>query len=386
MKKLWICFLALLTVCNLFGCTPTPPDDVDNERYTATDILVYQSITMAQQISACAQPAFVQHAIGVESVISITQTFTEATQSDPVECQIITTDDPLFAQNIILLSSQLLGMDHLACTSVLSNNMLMRFPKTLSETTVVYLRYSEECHFVITFVPGENKVVSAVAYPIFDAVAEALLQAYFSDASTLNASQIRNTQENGAKASVDAKCTGKTVSDDHYANLAKSIFANATDNHEANLDIHNQAIVDNVLKMQQALKLQPYAISVHTFPASIQQEINNMLVGAAHLDLLQPIAARKMYLTFPSRFNAIYGENAIVSSSLLQTTLQTPQMGSVAQEDESPVLVVMGFTSDYSVIMAIYPDEHNLYYYSYASICESYDQIINKLENFENIP
>ena len=199
MRKVFMCFLSLIIMCNLFGCAQPQPNGSekgDTTKYSLTDIMVHQSVTMAQQIGLCAQSAYIQAMKSPATLISTAEVFTAAAENEPTECQIITTDDPKFGQQITHLMAYLVGSSHLGCSSILTHSTLLRLPQKLSETTVLYLRYSDSCHVAVVFVPGEDRTVSATAYPLFADVAEALLKEHFAEAEILRPTQIKTAEKN----------------------------------------------------------------------------------------------------------------------------------------------------------------------------------------------
>ena len=388
MQKPISLFLALALLCSLCACAaPSPTESKVQEEapYTVTDILVFQAITMAQKIGLCAQPSYMRAIAANDEVASLAGVFTVAAEAEPSQCRILTTDDPRFAQNITIISGQLLSHTHLACSSILSYGTLFRSPKTVSDTTVIYLRYSDACHVAVVFVPGENKTVSALAYPLFFETAEALLTEHFKDANTLNASQIKTAKQNGGKASLCATPTGNQINADYYADIAKSVFGNVTEVTTAQIAAYteDEAIIQQVLQMSRALTLTPFDVDIYRFPNSAQQQINDILVGIPSSDLLQEITRQQIYLSYPTRFSNAYGVEQIVANAILTAVIDTQGMGAVAQEAETPLIAVMGFTSELTVILCIYPNEYNIYCYSYACLPCSYEDAVEILEDGE---
>lgn len=388
MQKPISLFLALALLCSLYACaapSPTESNIQEEAPYTVTDILVFQAITMAQKIGLCAQDAYQRAMQTPAELISIAKTFAEAAKSEPAECQILTTDDPQFAQQITYLNGQLLSSSQIACCSLLAHSTLFRSPKTLSDTTVIYLRYSDACHVAVVFVPGENKTVSALAYPLFFETAEALLTEHFKDANTLNASQIKTAKQNGGKASLCAKPTGNQINADYYADIAKSVFGNVAEVTTAQIAAYteDEAIIQQVLQMSRALTLTPFDVDIYRFPNSAQQQINDILVGIPSSDLLQEITRQQIYLSYPMRFSNAYGVEQIVANSILTAVIDTQGMGAVAQEAETPLIAVMGFTSELTVILCIYPNAYNIYCYSYACLPCSFEDVTDMMEDGE---
>lgn len=388
MKRIFACFFAFIILCSLFGCTqpqPTEPDDDQQTSYTLTDILVAQAAAMSQKIGLCTQPGYMQAIAANDEVASLAGVFTVAAEAEPSECRILTTDDPRFAQSITIISGQLLSYTHLACSNILSYDTLLHLPKTLSETTVVYLRYSDDCHFAVVFVPGENKIVSATVYPLFRETAEALLNEHFSDAQTLNAAQSQNARKAGAQASVCATPSGVQANAAYYTDLAKSVFANATEAtaEEIAAYTNDEAIIARVKQMSRALTLKPFAVSIYRFPNSVRQQSNDILMDVANSDQLQQLTQRRIYLSYPTLCSSTFGTDQLLANSILSIVTKTQGMGITALEEEDPVIAVLGLADEVSVILSIYPGENNIYSYRYACIPCSYEDAVETLEDGE---
>lgn len=391
MKRIVACFLVSIMLCSLFGCTsPQPTASGDDQRvsYTLTDILVTQAAAMSQKIGLCAQPSYLRAIAANDEVASLADVFTVAAEAEPSQCRILTTDDPRFAQNITLISGQLLSYTHLACSSVLSYSTLLYFPKTLSETTVVYLRYSDDCHLAVIFVPGETKTVSATVYPLFREAAEALLNEHFAGAKTLNETQIQKARKAGVQASVCATPTGAQTNAAYYTDLAKSVFANATEASKEDIAayIDDEATIARVKQMSRALTLEPFAAAVYHFPSSARQQINDILIDVANSDQLQQLTRHRICLSYPSRYSATFGTDQLLANSVIQLVTETQAMGITAREAEAPVIAILGFTGELSVIVCIAPGENNLYSYSYACLPCSYEDAVEILEDGEAEP
>lgn len=388
MQKPISLFLALALLCSLCACaapSPTEPESQQETPYTVTDILISQAITMAQQISLCAQPSYMRAIAANDEVASLAGVFTVAAEAEPSQCCILTTDDPRFSQNITIISGQLLSHTHLACSSILSYGTLLYLPKTLSETTVIYLRYSDDCHLAVVFVPGENKIVSATVYPLFREAAEALLNEHFADAKVLNATQIQNARKAGVQASVCATPTGVKTNAAYYTDLAKSVFTNVTEAPAEDIAayIDDETIIARVKQMSRALTLEPFATAVYRFPNSVRQQINDILMDVANNDQLQQLTQHRIYLSYPTRYSATFGTDQVLANSVIHLVTETQTMGITALEEEAPVIAILGFTDELSVIVCISPGENNLYSYSYACLPCSFEDVTDMMEDGE---
>lgn len=366
MRKVTAFFLALFMVCGLFGCNKngsasTPAD------YSTNDLLVAQAVGMARKVGMRTEEAYMKAMSAVDSVISLAQVFAKAATESPVEAKLAVTDETDLPAQILALCGEAGGHEQLACVGSLVYSTQVSLPKAPEQTTAVYLRYSDTCHFVTVFSPLKNGLVSVWTCPVFSG---SVLEKYFADAESLDTSNIQHAVQVAGNVDVAAKSTGKLPDADYYHQLAVDVLGKVKPVSPAVIAEYNQlqSIVTRVSRITVLLSRGVRYTQTYTFPESIGAQIDEALRASSYSDQLRDLTQHQMYVAWLNDLSNSQGKDWYTIRAVLQSVLDTPRLGATATAEEAPHFVAIDLSAQATVLLAIYPSEYNTYLYHYVCL------------------
>lgn len=367
MRKFTAVLLVLVIVFSLFGCQKSSDDSSEKSSCTVPEMLVAQAVTMAQQLGLSAKPAYLGALDTAADAISQAGVFQQVASSKPTGAKSFSVDQQDFPRKITELCGKFATASQVAASGMLTFRAQISLPKTLEATTAVILQYGSRCAVIVVFEPLKDKLVSAWTYPLFPKVAERVLAVYGEDAEDWGASQVTECCQAAADIDFSAKYTGKTMDADDYAALATSVFANVKTLNSKQVSQYTTvgSIVEQVVTVSKLLSNGITETQVYNFPAA-QDQIDKILATAD--PQLSQLTAQRVYLAMPNKIANAHGAQWMAASSILNALLQQTRLGATAAENEAPVLVLLGLSDQYSIVMSIYPSQHNTYLYSFSCL------------------
>lgn len=383
MRKVTALLLSLVLVCSLFGCTGNAQDQHKNSTYSLSDLLVFKAHAYAQQIGMQADQGYMTAAAFPEAVVAAADVFHQAATAEPVSAKVATDIANTVVMDVTSICAQFEGYDRLAACSSLTVSDEIFVPQKFVESAAVYLRYSENCQFIVVFTPRGDGLAAVWAYPLYPDAAERVQKTYFSNSRELDADQIRAACKSSAKADFQATYTGQKTSPKFYSQLATNLFkackpldADTVSNYTS-----DGKLISNVVNLSKQMVSGPQRVQVFRFPAKLEGQVEEILRSTAYGPQLEAYTRQMVYLTFPRQICARYGVEWISTASLLTGAMQTGTMGAVATEEDVPVLVLMQFKDGICLLMSLYPSQHNIYLYQYAVLPQNFQEVSNLLSN-----
>ncbi len=383
MRKFTAVVLILVLVCGLFGCAGKTPDQSNGPDYSLPDLLVYKASEIARQIGMQADQGYMTAMEFPEEVVSEAATFQQAVTAEPISAKVQTDVPKTIALDITNMCSRFAGITKLACCGALTMSDQIYISHKLVTPAAVYLRYSESCQFVVVFTPLGNNLASVWAYPLYPEVTGEVLQTYFINDKQLNAEQIRTACRAGANGSFQAQCTDQKTSPKYYSQLATTVLKEAKPLEPSAVSDYttDAKIISNVVSLSHSMVSGIQSVQVFQFPAKLERQVEEILSSTKYSQQLEAYTRQLVYLTFPRQLSNRYGEDWMVTSSLLLATMETGSMGAIATKDEVPVLVLIQLKGDSCLLMSVYPSQHNIYLYQYAVLPQTFQEVSNLLVN-----
>lgn len=377
MRKYLALFLALVLLLSLAGCGREPQVQEENPSYSVNDLLVFQAGALSRQVAMSAESRYLTALSTPSQLLSRAEIFFAAAQAEVLSGKLLREAPENFQVTVTQICASVSGPDDLALCSILAKTDQMHFPKKLSKPAAVYLCYSEECHFVVLFTPGEDGTVAVWAYPLFANTAERVLEQLFADATDLTGNKLRSSCKKAAEAKFEADCPGKEVNAARYSAMAETIFSQAQPltKWEIALYIHDEAAIAEAMNVSKALSQPAYQIAVYHFGSNAQKQIDQVLSKTAYPGQLQEHTRKMFFLASPNQYCSAYGQKWITISSIFQLCLDLTPPGMNAEKDEEPVLVLMGYGDYCTVALAIYPNRYHTYQYSFSILPVPFNQM-----------
>lgn len=386
MKRFFAFILSLMLLITICGCDRTPtgsnPDADQNANIPTEDILLYQAVHMAKQAGLASQENYLKGLDLPAEAISAGQLFTESASTDPVQAKILTGQTSDLLQKAYEILASACGASQLAFCSSLNMFQPLQLPRTMEGTTAIYLRYSESCHYLVTFTPFENNRVIATLLPLPYSAAEQLLLQYFTDASDMNSQQIQASVKAGAKASVKARNTGKATTADYYIQLVTDALTKqpAVSSQQVAEYVDDEEIIQLTVNMSKAMQAGPGSASVYTFPQVLNDQVEQILENVTDPDALRQYTRQTIYLTYPNYHSNTFGTANIAANSILAKLLKTNSLGPTAKANEQPVLVLVELADGFTLLVSVFPGENHIYAYSFVCVPQAYDLLVARIE------
>lgn len=373
MRKYVALFLAFVLVMALAGCNHNVQQP-ETPSYSSTDLMLYQADAFSRLIAMSAMPDYLTALSFPQEIISRSQCFTQAITGEVMDGKLLKDAPQTLQTSIISICGQVCGSTDLAACSSLLKNTTMRFAKKLKQPAAVYLRYSEECHFVVMFTPEENDLVSLWAYPIFAEAAQQVLQQCFSEAKDLTGDAIRSSCEKGSKANFQAKSAGQAIDAARYTAMAETFFSQATpiDKQSSSLFTSEAEVIELVSVMSQYLCQYRIDMTVYTFSAEADSQLEQILAATSYPQQLEESTRQLVYLGMPNQYVNTHSVQWISANAIVRSCLRTTAPALTAEEGEEPVLVLISVADSLSALLSIYPTEYRTYLYSFCMVGESY--------------
>lgn len=373
MRKYVALFLAFVLVMALAGCNHNVQQP-ETPSYSSTDLMLYQADAFSRLIAMSAMPDYLTALSFPQEIISRSQCFTQAITGEVMDGKLLKDAPQTLQTSIISICGQVCGSTDLATCSSLLKNTTMRFAKKLKQPAAVYLRYSEECHFVVMFTPEENDLVSLWAYPLFAEAAQQVLQQCFSEAKDLTGDAIRSSCEKGSKANFQAKSAGQAIDAARYTAMAETFFSQATpiDKQSSSLFTSEAEVIELVSVMSQYLCQYRIDMTVYTFSAEADSQLEQILAATSYPQQLEESTRQLVYLGMPNQYVNTHSVQWISANAIVRSCLRTTAPALTAEEGEEPVLVLISVADSLSALLSIYPTAYRTYLYSFCMVGESY--------------
>lgn len=373
MRKYIALFLAFVLVMALAGCNDNVQQP-ETPSYSATDLMLYQADAFSRLIAMSAMPDYLTALSFPNEIISRSQCFTQAITGEVMDGKLLKDAPQTLQTSIISICGQVCGSTDLATCSSLLKSTTMRFAKKLKQPAAVYLRYSEECHFVVMFTPEENDLVSLWAYPLFAEAAQQVLQQCFSEAKDLTGDAIRSSCEKGSKANFQAKSAGQAIDAARYTAMAETFFSQATpiDKQSSSLFTSEAEVIELVSVMSQYLCQYRTDMTVYTFSAEADSQLEQILAATSYPQQLEESTRQLVYLGMPNQYVNTHSVQWISANAIVRSCLRTTAPALTAEEGEEPVLVLISVADSLSALLSIYPTAYRTYLYSFCIVGESY--------------
>lgn len=369
MRKVTAIFLILVIVSGLFGCKENTAGDTPVS-YNATDLLVVQAVRMAQKVGMRTEEAYMKAISAVDSAIPLAQTFAQAATESPIEARLAVTDQTDLSVQLLQLCSQAGGYEQFSCVTSLIYSTQIFLPEPPEQTTALYLRYSDTCHFVTVFSPLENNIVSVWTCPVFTDAVDTVLEGHFADAESLDEAGIAQAAKAAGNVEIAAECTGEPLDDDYYSQLATHVLGKIKPVAHITIAEYTklQSISSRVSSLTILLSYGVRHTQTYAFPESIDAQIDQALQASSYSDQLRDLTRHQMTLSWLNTVSSSYGEDWIAINAVLQSVLDTPKLGATATAEEAPRFISIDLAGQATVLLAIYPSEYNTYLYYYVCI------------------
>ena len=380
MRKITAFFLVLVLVFGLFGCSSSKNQNKKPD-YSVSDLLLFKAGEIAKQIGMRAEEGYMTALEMPADVASVVGVFEEAVTANPVNAKVQTGVTKTLSQDITQMCSHFAGVTKLAgCGALVFSDQIFMAAK-LESPTAVYLRYSEECHFIVVFTPLGDNLASVWGYPLFAEVAEKVLKTYFSNSQELDAKQIQAAWKAGSKGIFLAQCTDQKTSADYYSQLVASLFRQVKPLTAQQVRAYttDQKIVSHVTTLSQHMSNSVQSLQVYRFPSRMETQVDALLEHSGYGQELRAHTRQQLYLSFPQQLCARYGEDWIVANSILSTAVKTGQLSAISSAKEEPVLVLVNLKGGTCLLVSVYPGPHQTYLYRYAAIPVPYPEANNML-------
>jgi hypothetical protein len=373
MRKYVALFLAFVLVMALAGCNHNVQQP-ETPSYSSTDLMLYQADAFSRLIAMSAMPDYLTALSFPQEIISRSQCFTQAITGEVMDGKLLKDAPQTLQTSIISICGQVCGSTDLATCSSLLKSTTMRFAKKLKQPAAVYLRYSEECHFVVMFTPEENDLVSLWAYPLFAEAAQQVLQQCFSEAKDLTGDAIRSSCEKGSKANFQAKSAGQAIDAARYTAMAETFFSQATpiDKQSSSLFTSEAEVIELVSVISQYLCQYRTDMTVYTFSAEADSQLEQILAATSYPQQLEESTRQLVYLGMPNQYVNTHSVQWISANAIVRSCLRTTAPALTAEEGEEPVLVLISVADSLSALLSIYPTEYRTYLYSFSIVGASY--------------
>lgn len=384
MKRLLTIFLVLALMSSLFGCAKQQqPDDSPKRISTSTAVFVDQACRLAQVVAVSTDPGYLRALEAPAEVIAAADSFFEAITKEPEQVKLLTTKNGDLAKEITELCSRYNGADAVACCSILNVNTQIYLQSPPSKTAAVYLRYSDKCHMVAIFTPLGTHTVSVTVYPMFYETAEALLKSHFADAQDLTEDEILQSRKKAESVPITAEYTDSTVSKLYYFKLASRALTETQPIDPARIREYTEdpEVIHLVEQFAQVVINEPSDIAVFHFPSRVAQQARDILKQTQYAEVLTDATNRRVYLSWLNEISLRHGTQYLVANALLAALANSRPIGTVANNTVEPALAVLRFSDEITLIMSIYPGEHNLYDYSYICVPVSYEEACGLLRS-----
>ena len=303
-----------------------------------------------------------------EDVVSVAGVFQQAATTDPVHAKLQTGVAKTISQDITTMCSHFAVIQKLASCGALAVNDQIFMAQKLENPTAVYLRYSESCQFIVVFTPLGDNLASIWAYPLYEEVADRVLQTYFPHAENLDAAQIDSARKAGANAIFQAQCTDQKTDAKYYSQLATAVLKRAKSLKPDTVADYttDEKIISDVVTLAQQMASGMQNTQVYHFPANMESQVTEILSSTEYSEQLEAYTRQQVYLSFPQQICNRYGNDWITTSAILATAIEADHMSATARTDETPVLVLIQLKGGACILMSIYPTQHNVYLYRYA--------------------
>lgn len=365
MRKYIAFLLVFVMIFSLFGCKKT--DETEKNSANLQEMLLFQAVTMAQQIGLSAEGKNMEALTVSPQIISLASSFRQAGSTYPAEAKIFPASNKITPAIILQMCAEIYGAPQVSASSALTIRTQIVLPKTLKDSVSVYLRYSDRCHFLVIFEPQENGIVSVWAYPLFANVVNKVLNIHTTKAEEWAGPQIEESCKAAADSNYNAGYTAVTPNAAHYSALATSLFADykKISGKQISGMTDQKEVIAKALAISESLANGIQEVAVYDHPASMQSQVDEVLAQLTKPALAQAMTER-LYLAVPNQMAATHGADWLTVSSILSTLIPAQTLGASAVKEEAPVYVLLGLHGSYSIVVSIYPNEHNIYTYSFA--------------------
>lgn len=371
MRKILALFLALCLSLCCFGCgkqdsQPTSPA----ASATTREKMLSVSLDMAQLLGNTVKEGMVQALAAPAEIVSMAEPFSAAADPNQVTSGALIRTDHLQLPTLITQANATLGNNAVACAGVLQFATRMTLSEHALGQAAVYLRYGDNCHLIVSFAGTEDAVTTVTVFPVMPAAAEKLMKEVFTDSAPLTKEQLTQAHEKCQGADFSAKPTNSDTPDAYYADLAADMFRDAL---PPKADAVSEYITDAdllqyTMTVTKYLSLTTATCSIYRFPADLEQQI-----PAYQTEAVEELYRQKLYTSWPTGLCATLGEEALLVSAVLNSTMTFSSPGALANEEEVPVILVLDYNVC-TVLVALYPTQYNTYLSSVTILSCEYAQ------------
>lgn len=376
MRKFIAAFLAFVLLLGLVGCTKESQEPPKSASYTITDLLLSQADFLSRQMGMRAEEGYLNALSTIPQVISAASALTVAIDGDVLDGKMLSGTPDKFEEQVVEICGQYCGSMELAACGTLTQSTAMHFPIPLDKSTAVYLRYSDACHFVVLFKPMNNGLVSLWAYPLFADAAEQVVLRLFGDASDLSGKEIRKACEKSTKATFDAYAPTQKIDTAYYSTLAKIIFATVRPLTKDSITpyVTDSKMIQQAMDISRVMSSGIQHMEVYHCPLTAQSQANFILTQTKYRQQLKDATQQMVNLSLPNKMSNTFGVEWVALNALLAKVLQTTPLQFAAQKNERPVLILLQYRDDYTIVLSIYPTEYRTYMYSYSVMPVSFTE------------
>lgn len=376
MKRLIGATLFFVFLSSILGCSPAPTDIAatntqSSVNYSLEDVLIAHAVDMGELTGLRTNSDFLSILGSHDSIIALAQNFSIAATKLPIQAQLFIVEDMErndMNSQINELTYQSLGETAMGCSNLLLHTTQICLPVTLSENTLVCLKYNEECSIFVLYVPVEDRVTSVYTYAVFNDVANNFLNNFQSTIS-LNANEIEDScaSAEGAEYSHDKEST--IPSSQYYERLAlKAISAVSPSNIQDDIPDHLRVYVDH---LSLVFTQNPSCTSVYR----VTDYAKRLIEKECHFDKFADSSLRQMAITefialTPMRMAQILGQELVTTNSIFQAATQSINLGGISTNQTDPVLVVLNYPNGDVCMVCIYGNDYGLLQATFACLPE----------------
>lgn len=380
MRKIISILLVFVLAFGLFGCKKEKAES-KQEPCSMQDFMIYRAVDMAQNIGMSAEKNYAQQWLQDENAVNVAANFTEAATDLPQYCKVIGTSNPNITSEVLLLCQQVGAYGMVVGCRNLAYSDEFHFQRILKQTALVFLRYTNGNSFLAIFTPMEDNMIRAYILPLHKSVASQVENRFLKWADPINRADIDKAMDEARKTDLVPAKSGFQVSARYYTEMAKSAFKNIQPLEADDLGYYkvSKEIRTMVTSFSAKLSADFGQTAVYRFPSDAQSQVDTLLAQSSFAEQLTAHTRQREYLDYILNFSGNYGEDFRSANELLCALQSTGSMGIVAQKDETPVIVVLEIDSKWSLLVAIYPTENNIYAYSFAVVPCAFSQVQSDL-------
>lgn len=372
MRKTLALVLIFVLLCGLFGCGESKENE--NRVYHVAELLGYQAHLLAQQLGSSVTTSYLENAGISGDLLSKAEIFSVAATNQPVTAHFLNQTGQRFITEISALAEKTSNAKLLTVTDSLAFDTQFYTPVPLEECMSVYLKYSEQCHIIVHFIPLNEHVISAQVYPLpWDAVS-VIANKFFSKPKTYDSDDLQKLFERVDHVDISATVTGKQISAEYYSQLAQAAFAPVHPLTQKDIAAitKNTMLAANLAAYSKAISGGATSVAVYEVSQQVENQAQKLLGNGAVTEELKNWCRANAAAALPNSYCATIDPMVYKTNAILADALDVGAPGAIAAEDEKPVLVIMQINKEISLIVCVFPNAYNIYEISFACIPASF--------------